>query len=216
MRRLGRWAITILLVWLALCAAGLVYLRFLPPLVTAVQLQRWFEHGEHPGSRTGFVPLKTLGPYLPRAVIAAEDTRFYHHRGVDWDEMQQAVADDWRRGEAWRGGSTITQQLVKNLFLTTHGSFVRKLLEIPLSWLAELILGKDRVLELYLNVVEWGPGIYGAQGAAEHYYDIPAAHLNAEQAARLAACLPAPRIRRPQRMNDYAAKILRRMQALDR
>ena len=216
MWRLGRWAIAVLLAWLALCTAGLVYLRFLPPLVTALQLQRWLEHGERLGSSTGFVPLKTLGPYLPRAVIVAEDTRFYQHHGIDWDEMQRAVADDLRRGEAWRGGSTITQQLVKNLFLSTHGSFVRKLLEIPLSWLADRILGKDRVLELYLNVVEWGPGIYGGQAAAEHYYDIPAAHLNPEQAARLAACLPAPRIRKPQRMNDYAAKILRRMQALNR
>jgi len=216
MWRLGRWAATVVVVWLALCVGGLVYLRFFPPLVTAVQLERWIERGERPGSSTGFVPLKTLGPYLPRAVIAAEDTRFYQHHGIDWQEMQQALADDLRRRELWRGGSTITQQLVKNLFLTTRGSFARKLLELPLTWLAELILPKERVLELYLNVVEWGPGVYGGQAAAEHYYDIPAAHLSAEQAARLAACLPAPRTRKPQHMNAYSARILRRMEAVGR
>ena len=100
---------------------------------------------------------------------------------------------------------------MKNLFLTTYGSFVRKAFEIPLSLLAELILNKDRILELYLNVVEWGPGIYGGQAAAEHYYERPAAYLSRDQAARLAACLPAPRRRTPQRMNAYGGKILRRM-----
>jgi monofunctional biosynthetic peptidoglycan transglycosylase len=159
------------------------------------------------------VPLKTLGPNLPRAVIAAEDTRFYQHHGVDWSGMRQAVHDDMQRGKFWRGGSTITQQLVKNVFLTTHGSFARKLIEVPLSLLAELVLPKQRILELYLNVIEWAPGIYGGQAAAEHYYDLPAALLSGEQAARLAACLPAPRTCRPQRMNAYAAEILRRMRS---
>jgi monofunctional biosynthetic peptidoglycan transglycosylase len=211
MWRIGRWLLAGIIAWLAVCTVGLVYLRYLPPLVTAVQLQRWLEHGDRPGSSTGFVPLKTLGPHIARAVVAAEDARFFDHHGFDWEGMQRAAEDNWRRRRFWRGGSTITQQLVKNLFLTTHGSFVRKLAEVPLTLLAELILSKDRILELYLNVVEWGPGIYGAQAAAEQYYDVPAAHLSREQAARLAACLPAPRTRRPQRMNAYAAKILRRM-----
>ncbi len=216
-RRLGRlrslaWLLlAIAIAWFGLCVLGLVYLRFFPPVVTALQLQRWIEHGDRPGSRTGFVPLKTLGPYLPRAVVAAEDARFYQHRGVDWDGIRQAVDDNLRRRTLWRGGSTITQQLMKNLFLSTHGSFVRKVVEIPLSLMAEVILPKGRILELYLNVVEWGPGVYGGEAAAEHYYDTPAAYLSREQAARLAACLPAPRVRRPQRMNAYAAKILQRM-----
>lgn len=214
MRRVARWTLALAIAWLAICAVGLVYLRFFPPLVTALQLQRWAQYGDRPGLRTGLVPLATLGPHLPRAVVAAEDTRFYDHHGVDWDGMRQAAEDNLRRRELWRGGSTITQQLVKNLFLTTYGSFARKLLEIPLSLLAELILSKNRILELYLNVVEWGPGIYGGQAAAEHYYDLPAAFLSREQAARLAACLPAPRRRKPQRMNAYAAKILRRMAAI--
>ena len=210
--RLARGALAVVIGWLALCALGLGYLRFFPPLITALQLQRWIEYGDPPGSRTGFVPLKTLGPNLPRAVVAAEDARFYQHQGLDLEALRRAAEDNLRRQGLWRGGSTITQQLVKNLFLTTHGGLVRKLLEVPLSLLAELILSKQRILELYLNVVEWGPGIYGGQAAAEHYYDVPAAYLSREQAARLAACLPAPRRRQPQRMNAYAAKILRRMQ----
>jgi monofunctional biosynthetic peptidoglycan transglycosylase len=209
--QVARVLLAVLLGWLAVSVVALVYLRFFPPVVTALQLQRWIERGDRPGSSTGFVPLKTLGPNLPRAVIAAEDSRFYQHSGVDWDEIQQAMGDNMRRGSLWRGGSTITQQLMKNLFLTTYGSFLRKAAEIPLAMLAELILPKSRILELYLNVVEWGPGIYGGQAAAEEYYDIPAAVLTREQAARLAACLPAPRTRRPQRMNAYAAKILARM-----
>jgi monofunctional biosynthetic peptidoglycan transglycosylase len=209
-----RLLLAVVIAWSALCALGLVFLRYFPPVVTALQIQRLVEHGERPGSRTGFVPLASLGPYLPRAVIAAEDARFYQHAGLDWAGMRQAAEDNLRRGRMWRGGSTITQQLVKNLFLSTHGSVLRKLAEIPLSLLAEAILPKQRILELYLNVVEWGPGIYGAQAAAEHYYDVPAAELNREQAARLVACLPAPRTRKPQRMNAYSAKILRRMNAV--
>jgi len=209
--QIARILLAVLLAWLAVSVVGLVYLRFFPPAVTALQLQRWIERGDPPGSSTGFVPLSTLGPNLPRAVIAAEDTRYFQHAGVDWQGMRQAVHDNMERRSLWRGGSTITQQLMKNLFLTTHGSFLRKAAEIPLALLAELILSKSRILELYLNVVEWGPGIYGGQAAAEHYYDIPAAYLTREQAARLAACLPAPRTRRPQRMNAYAAKILARM-----
>jgi monofunctional biosynthetic peptidoglycan transglycosylase len=209
--RVARVAAAVVLAWLALCTLGLLYLRFLPPLVTALQLQRWVQYGDRPGSSTGFIPLRTLGPNLPKAVIAAEDSRFYLHHGLDIEGLRQAVEDNMRRGRLWRGGSTITQQLVKNLFLTTYGSFVRKAFEIPLSLLAELILNKDRILELYLNVVEWGPGIYGGQAAAEHYYERPAAYLSRDQAARLAACLPAPRRRTPQRMNAYGGKILRRM-----
>ena len=211
--QIGRWALALVLGWLGLCTLALVYLRTWPPPCTAVQVQRWVELGHAPRSDSGFVPLKTLGPNLPRGVVAAEDARFYQHHGIDWNGMREAARDDLQRGRLWRGGSTITQQLVKNLFLTTHGSVIRKLLEIPLSLLAELILPKQRILELYLNVIEWGPAVYGAQAAAEHYYDMPAAYLSGEQAARLAACLPAPRTCRPQRMNMRAATILRRMSA---
>lgn len=209
-----RWLAAAAIAWFALCVVGLVYLRFFPPLVTTLQLQRWIQYGHAPGSASGFVPLQRLGPHLRHAVVAAEDARFYDHGGVDWRGMRDAAEDNWERGRVWRGGSTITQQLVKNLFFPTFGSLARKILEIPLSLLADLILPKDRILELYLNVIEWGPGIYGGEDAAEHYYQVPAAFLSRQQAARLAALLPAPRTRRPQRMNAYSAKILGRMSAM--
>lgn len=213
-RTLLRWLAAAVVAWFALCVLGVVYLRFFPPLLTTLQLQRWVQYGDAPGSASGFVPLRRLGPHLPHAVVAAEDTRFFQHGGVDWSGMRDAVEDNWERGQLWRGGSTITQQLVKNLFFPTFGSLPRKVLEIPLSLLADLILPKERILELYLNVIEWGPGIYGGEDAAQHYYGVPAAFLSRQQAARLAACLPSPRTRTPQRMTGYGAKILGRMAAM--
>jgi len=143
--------------------------------------------------------------------VAAEDTRFYQHHGVDWLEMRK-MFDRFLRGKgSLRGVSTITQQVVKNLFFTTHRSIVRKGFELTLAPLAEAILSKRRILELYLNVVEWGPGIYGIQAAAEHYYGIPAVWLNRAESARLAAILPAPLTRQPDRMDEYSREILRRM-----
>src|SRR6202011_2230053 len=110
-----------------------------------------------------------------------------------------------------RGGSTITQQLVKNLFFTTSRSVVRKAVEFTLAPAAEWVLPKKRILELYLNEIEWGPGIYGAEAAAQTWYGIPAARVNREQAARLAAVIPSPLRRKPERMNQYSGEILRRM-----
>ncbi len=143
-------------------------------------------------------------------MIAAEDARFYSHFGFDWTEIKDAVFDDLEEGRV-RGASTMTQQLVKNLFFTTHGSLLRKAAEASLVVPAELILGKRRILELYLNVVEWGPGVYGAEAAARYHYRTTSAQLNREQAARLAAILPSPRRRRPARMDSYSAEILKRM-----
>jgi monofunctional biosynthetic peptidoglycan transglycosylase len=151
---------------------------------------------------------------LQRAVIAAEDGRFYQHHGIDWQEVDKLVEKDLDNGRLGRGGSTITQQLVKNLFLTTHGSVIRKGAEFTLAPLAELILPKQRILELYLNVIEWGPGIYGAESAARLYYKEPASGLDREQAARLAAILPAPRTRKPARMDHYSAEIESRMRQM--
>ena len=110
-----------------------------------------------------------------------------------------------------RGGSTISQQLVKNLFLTTHRSLVRKALEFTLVPLAEIILPKERILELYLNVIEWGPGVYGAEAASQHHYGVSVTQVNRQQAARLAACIPSPLTREPNRVNRYSREILSRM-----
>jgi monofunctional biosynthetic peptidoglycan transglycosylase len=196
-----------------------VYLKFLPPVTTAVQAQRRveaiYQHRAwqyHKGYR--FVPLRRISPDLQHAVIAAEDGRFYQHHGFDWKEIQKVAEKDAEEGKLGRGASTITQQLVKNLFLTTRRSIVRKGIEFTLTPLAEWILGKQRILELYLNVIEWGPGIYGAEAAAESFYHTTAAQLNREQGARLAAIIPSPLRRKPARMNEYSAEIQDRMRKM--
>ena len=214
LRRLILSAAALVLAFYFLCTAGLLYLRWLPPLTTAVQIERRIEAARHHQpyrKRYTFVPLARIAPDLQHAVIAAEDGRFYQHHGIDWKELRKVAEEDTERGRLGRGASTITQQLVKNLFLTTSRSLVRKGIEFTLAPLAEFLLPKQRILELYLNVIEWGPGIYGAEAAAHAWYRIPAARVNREQAARLAAILPSPRHRKPARMTEYAGEILDRM-----
>lgn len=198
----------------ALCAIAILLLRWIDPWTTMVQVERRVQamqaHRAYK-KQYEFVPLSRISPNLQHAVVAAEDGRFRQHHGFDWVEMQKVVEDDMRRGRLGRGGSTITQQLVKNLFLTTERSLVRKAAEFALVPLVEAILTKDRILELYLNVIEWGPGIYGAQAASERYYHTHASDLTREAAARLAAIIPAPLKRKPERMNEYSAIILDRM-----
>lgn len=160
--------------------------------------------------RYKFVPLAQIAPDLQHAVIAAEDARFYQHHGFDWHEVQIAAEDTWE-GERTRGASTLTQQLVKNLFFGTGGSILRKGAEATLVPVAEFVLGKRRILELYLNVVEWGPGVYGADAACGYHYKTSARRIGRQEAARLAAILPAPLKRRPQRMNQYSTNILEKM-----
>ena len=198
----------------ALCAFSVFALRWIDPPTTMVQMERRLEamrkHRAY-RKRYEFVPLRRIAPDVQHAVIAAEDGRFRQHHGFDWIEMQKVLEDDVKRGRLGRGGSTITQQLVKNLFLTTERSLVRKAAEFAVVPMMEAMLSKDRILELYLNVIEWGPGIYGAQAASEYYYHVPASAVNREQAARLAAIIPAPLKRKPERMNDYSEEILNRM-----
>ncbi len=196
------------------CAAWLFALKFFVPFTTTVQMQRRLEaflvHKPYQ-KRYAPIPLDKIDPDLQHAVIAAEDGRFYQHRGIDWVEVQKIVDDDLEEGKLGRGGSTITQQLVKNLFATTHRSLIRKGLEFTLAPVAEQILGKQRILTLYLNIIEWGPGVYGAEAASQYHYKTSASRLTRDQAARLAAIIPSPRRRRPAAMNEYAASILSRM-----
>lgn len=173
------------------------------------RVQAWI-HGKPYEERYEFVPLSRISPDLQHAVIAAEDGRFYQHHGFDWKQIQIAAEED-KEGVRTRGASTLTQQLVKNLFFGTGRSVLRKVAEASLVPVAELVLGKKRILELYLNVVEWGPGVYGAEAACRYYYHVPAQKVGREQASRLAAILPAPLRRRPERMNNYSGIILRRM-----
>ncbi len=216
MRRLLWIAVALVVAFYGLITLALAGLRGINPLFTSVQAQRHIQAWLHKTpyhKRYRFVPLDQISRDFQHAVIAAEDARFYQHHGFDWDQVEIAL-DESSKGGRTRGASTITQQLVKNLFLTTSRSAVRKGIEFTLVPLAEHILGKRRILELYLNVIEWGPGVYGAEAAAQYYYGISAARVNRDQGARLAAILPAPLRRKPARMNDYSALILERMQQM--
>jgi monofunctional glycosyltransferase len=222
MKRKSRWLRTVVVGLVSLvaglyvlCGVGIVLLRWVDPWTTMVQMERRVQalrsHRAYK-KRYEFVSLASISPTLQHAVVAAEDGRFREHHGFDWIEMQKVLEDDVKRQRLGRGGSTITQQLVKNLFLTTERSFVRKGVESSLVPLVEAFLTKNRILELYLNVIEWGPGIYGAEAASEHYYHMHASEMTREQAARLAAIIPAPLKRKPERMNEYSAVILGRME----
>lgn len=196
-----------------MAALMLVALRWIDPPTTAVHMERrvqaWMRHTRY-RKQYEFVPLRQISPNLQHAVVAAEDARFYQHHGFDWHQIQIAADEDMDGGRL-RGASTITQQLVKNLFFGTNRSVLRKGAEFTLVPVAELVLGKQRILELYLNLVEWGPGVYGAQAACRYYDHTSSHNLDREEAARLAAILPAPLRRRPQRMNRYSEIIQRRM-----
>jgi len=212
-----RYALLFVLLVIVLCwslaALTLVALRFIDPPTTAVQMERAMQatiHGKPYHKRYTFVPLTQISPHLQHAVVAAEDARFYQHHGFDWHAIQLAAENDMEGGRV-RGGSTITQQLVKNLFFGTSRSLLRKGAEFTLVPVAELVLGKQRILELYLNVVEWGPGIYGAEEACRNWDRTSARAIGRDQAARLAAILPAPLKRHPVRMDHYSALILERM-----
>jgi monofunctional glycosyltransferase len=213
---LPRLGIAILCFLLFLWFHGVLILvasRWIDPPTTAVHMQRrlqaWMHHTPY-RERYKFIPLSQISPDLQHAVIAAEDTHFYQHNGFDWHEIQIAAQEDLE-GDRTRGASTITQQLVKNLFFGTNRSILRKGAEASLVPVAEFVLGKRRILEIYLNVVEWGPGVYGAESACRYYDGTAARNIRREPAARLAAILPAPLKRRPERMNSYSAIILRRM-----
>ena len=216
LRRLLRWfLIGVALLW-SLAVLLLVAARWIDPPTTAVHMERrwqaWIHHRPY-YERYEFVPLSQISRDFQHAVIAAEDARFYQHHGFDWHAMQIAAEDDMEGGRI-RGGSTLTQQLVKNLFFGTGRSVLRKGAEFTLVPVAELVLGKKRILELYLNVVEWGPGVYGAESSCRYYYRTSARSIDREQAAQLAAILPLPLKRRPDHMRHYSGLIEERMREM--
>lgn len=211
-----RWLVLAVIALYGWVIFSLIVLRWVDPPTTAVQMQRrvesWMQSGTYT-RRQQFVPLEKISIQIQRAVIAAEDGRFYQHNGFDWKQIR-AVANDVLEDDdrkRIRGASTITQQLVKNLFLSLHGSVFRKAAEATIVPLAELILSKHRILELYLNIIEWGPGVYGAEAASQYHYRTSASRINRDQAARLASVLPLPLKRRPARMDRYTGIILKRM-----
>jgi monofunctional biosynthetic peptidoglycan transglycosylase len=166
-----------------------------------------------------WVPYERISDNLKRAVIASEDANFTEHDGVDWEALEKAYARNNKRHKVVGGGSTITQQLAKNLFLSGSRNYLRKGQELIIAYMLEAVLDKERILELYLNVVEFGRGVFGAEAAARHYYHSSAASLSPSQAARLAVMLPNPRYYDKHRDTSYLARrtavIQRRMNAAD-
>ena len=162
-----------------------------------------------------WVPYDKISNNLKRAIIASEDSHFSEHEGVDWEALQKAYEKNTRKGKTVAGGSTITQQLAKNLFLSGQRSYWRKGQELIITYMLEFWMDKERIFEIYLNVVEWGSGVFGAEAASRHYFNIAAANLGASQAARLAVMLPNPRFYDKNRGSGYlmrrTAMILHRM-----
>lgn len=197
------------MIWLAsaLSLPNVQTLREVNPQTTA-----FMEDSQQPPVQR-WVVLSDIAESLQRAVVAAEDARFYEHNGFDWRAFQHAMKQNWERGAFAFGGSTITQQLAKNLYLSPSKNPFRKAKELAIALRIEQVLPKARILELYLNVVEWAPGIYGAEAAAQHYFGRSARHLSRSQAAFLASILPNPRIYGAQgyRLTRRARQILRHM-----
>jgi monofunctional biosynthetic peptidoglycan transglycosylase len=191
----------------AALAAG-VYLAWLPDVselrarnptttrYTAIYARRMARQGHKAGTAMRWVPLADISPHLVRAVLIAEDDRFWRHRGVDWEALKKAYRDSLRGGKR-RGASTVSQQVARNLYLSPEKSLSRKLKEILIARHLERTLGKERVLEIYLNVVEWGEGVFGAEAASRAYFGKHASDLTPEEAVDLAAALPSPYERNP-------------------
>ena len=192
-----------------------------PGSTSFMRQQRSVLQDKDPNARIQYtwVPYERISPNLKRAIIASEDSHFSAHEGVDWDALQKAYEKNTRKGKAVAGGSTITQQLAKNLFLSGQRTYLRKGQELVIAYMLEFWMDKERIFEIYLNVVEWGSGVFGAEAASRHYFGIAAANLSASQGAKLAVMLPNPRFYDKNRGSNYLAArsgvILRRMGSAD-
>jgi monofunctional biosynthetic peptidoglycan transglycosylase len=189
----------VVLALLLLPGLGVAVYRFVPPPVTPLMLIR---AAAGLPIRKHWVPLSAISPNLQRAVMASEDARFCQHHGFDWDAINDAI-DENEEGGRLRGASTISQQTSKNLFLWPGRTFIRKGIEAYITVWLEALWPKRRILETYLNIVEWGDGIYGAEEASRHYFGIPASALSRYQAALLAVSLPSPRRSDPAHPSAY-------------
>jgi monofunctional biosynthetic peptidoglycan transglycosylase len=214
---LGALVLAVVLVQGWFCA-HILYWKYWPPASTSFMASRLDQLREKdPGAKLShsWTDYARISANLKRAIIAAEDMKFVDHEGFDWEGIQRAMEKNQKKGKAVAGGSTITQQLAKNLFLSGERSYLRKGQEAVITLMLEAILDKQRILEIYLNVAEWGVGVFGAEAASRHYFGTGAAGLSAEQAARLAAMLPRPqfydRNRGSAYLFAYSATILARM-----
>ena len=216
---LGALAMTAFLVQ-AWFLAHVLYLNAFNPSSTAFmerRLQAMRVRNPTAQLRYHWVPYERISVHLKRAVVAAEDAKFLDHEGFDWEAIQRAMERNEKRGRIVAGASTISQQLAKNLFLSGERSWTRKGEEAAITWMLEHVMSKRRILELYLNVAEWGEGVFGAEAAARYHFGVPASSLGAEQAAFLAVILPSPRRYDRTRLTPYVASrvdtILARMKS---
>ncbi len=217
--RRGLLALVLLFVAYQLWLLGhVLWWKWVPPAETSFMSLRLDElTGSQPDTELHYrwVPYDKISLHLKRAVIAAEDDKFIDHEGFDWEGIQKAIEKNQKKGRMVAGGSTISQQLAKNLFLSPSRSYLRKAEEAIITVMIEALWDKRRILEVYLNVVEWGNGIFGCEAAAQRYYRLPAAQLGPAQAARLAVMLPNPRKYEKTygpRLAAHAARIQARMQ----
>jgi monofunctional glycosyltransferase len=188
--------VLLLLAWQGWYFGWVVWWKFVNPSTTSfmsLRLDELREKDPRAELKQQWVPYERVSAHLKRAVVAAEDAKFSEHEGFDWEGIQKALEKNQKKGKIVAGGSTISQQLAKNLFLSASKTPWRKAQEAVITLMLEAVLDKRRILEVYLNVVEWGTGVFGAEAAARHYYGTSAAQVSAEQAARLAVLLPNPR-----------------------
>lgn len=222
MKRIGKFILGLILLAVTLFIVLQVYYllhiiwwaKYNPSSTSFMREQIAVLQEKNPQARLQFewMPYERISNNLKRAVIAAEDAGFNEHDGIDWEALQDAYQKNLKKGHVVRGGSTITQQLAKNLFLSGERSYYRKGQEAIIAYMLELVMDKRRILEIYLNVAEWGQGVFGAQAAARHYYGINAASLGAGQSARLAAMLPQPRYYDRHRESTYLSNRAARIQ----
>ena len=211
MSRVLRWAVRLALLLLLLGAGALALQSVIHP-VSTLMLARWTE-GEPVDRR--WVPLSAVSPHLVASVILSEDGQFCHEHGVDFGALREVIADG--DGAPSRGASTLTMQVAKNLFLWPGRSYIRKGLEIPLAIVLDRLWGKRKVLEAYLNVAEWGDGLFGIEAASQHDFHVPASALTERQAALLATALPNPVLRdavQPSRRHRQLARRIVDMQSI--
>ncbi len=203
MKLVGRWLkrgllalVALLLLWQLWLLGWVVFWGWVNPGTTRfmeIRLAELREKQPDAQLRQTWIAYERISPNLKRAIIAAEDAKFVDHEGFDWDGIQRAMEKNQKKGRFVAGGSTISQQLAKNLFLTPNKSYLRKAEEAIITLMLETLWSKRRIFEVYLNVIEWGNGVFGAEAAARHYYGTSAAQLGQEQAARLAGMVPNPR-----------------------